>query len=134
MPVPVKLGRQPAVADDRVPLLKTASLPAPPPSANSYAAVGEWFMLGNDLVGDCVEACIGHATLAATTYAGDEKVPTDAEALALYSDVTGYDPANPATDQGTIILGPGGAVNFWAKNGVVFGGVRSFAKGFAQVS
>jgi|SRR5579859_3892939 len=134
MPVNVKLGRLPAVADDRIPLLRAAALPPPPPSANFYAAVGEWGALGNFSVGDCVEAAIGHATLAATTYAGDEKVPTDADALALYSDITGYDPANPATDQGTIILGPGGAVNFWAKNGVVFGGVRSFAKGFAQVS
>ena len=133
----LKLGRLPAVADSRVPFLAelaaAKTLPAPPASVNFYADVGEWGMLGNNVLGDCVEACVGHATLQFTTYAGAPKVPTTAEATKLYSEVTGYNPANPATDQGTVIMGAGGMMEYWATNGVVFGGAKSLATAYAQV-
>jgi hypothetical protein len=133
----VKLGRLPAVQDDRVPFLgdlaAAAALPAPPDVVDWYAGIADWGMLANDTVGDCVEACVGHATLEFTTYAGTPREPTDAEALALYTGITGYNPANAATDQGTLILGPSGAMQYWATRGVTFGGQRSFAKAFAQL-
>ena len=133
----VRLGRLPAVVDDRVPFMSdlTAAkvLPPPPPAVNWYAGVGAWGMLGNDTVGNCVEAMTGHATDQFTSYAGAPLVATTAEALALYSDVTGYNPADPNTDQGTVMLGAGGMMQYWAKTGVVFGGTRSFAKAYLQL-
>jgi hypothetical protein len=139
MPVSVKLGRLPAVEDDRVPLMADllaaapVALPAPPAMVNNYAGVGEWGMLANDTIGDCVEACTGHAVLQFTTYADAPTTPTDEDAIALYSAVTGYVPGDDATDQGTVIFGQGGLVEYWAKHGVSFGGISSKAAAFAQI-
>lgn len=137
MSVAVKLGRLPAVDDPRVPFLSdlagAKALQPPPASVNFYAAVGEWGTLGNLTVGDCVEACAGHATLQFTTYAGTLKVPTEAEAIRLYSDITGYVPGDEATDQGTLVIGPGSLMEYWVKTGIVFGGARSFARAFARL-
>jgi len=136
--VAVLLGRKPAVADPRVPFLhwldrRSAPLPDPPPWANWYAGVPEWPMLGNDIAGDCVCAMAGHATQQFSNYRDQELTPTTDEALALYSAITGYDPTNPATDQGTVVMGPSGLMQYWATHGVVFGGANSKAGGFAQV-
>jgi hypothetical protein len=138
VPVAIKLGRKPAVADPRVPFLAklTAAkeLPTPPLVSDWYAAVDGWGMLGNDAVGDCVEACIGHATLVFTSYAGEVRQPTTDEAIALYSAITGYKADDPATDNGTVILGPGGAMEYWIRTGVTFGGAESKATAYARVS
>lgn len=59
-------------------------------------------MLLNDRLGDCYEAAFLHALQTLTGY-----TPVDADALALYEQVTGYDPhrtdanGNNPTDQGT---------------------------------
>lgn len=135
--VPVKLGRLPAIEDAGVPFLSELSaaktLPAPPTAVNWYAGVGEWGMLGNDVLGDCVEAMVGHATTQFTAYAGTDRVATTGETVQVYSEVTGYNPDDPATDQGTVMLGPGGMMQHWNLNGVVFGGVRSFARAYAKL-
>jgi hypothetical protein len=132
-----KLGRKPAVSDLRVPYLHTLALaktlPPPPEWVNWYADVGDWSALGNDVAGCCVEAMAGHAVQQFASYADRVVVPTAAESLALYSEITGYDPTNPASDQGTVVLGPGGLIQHWLTKGVVFGGQRTFATGFAQV-
>jgi hypothetical protein len=59
-------------------------------------------MLGNDAVGDCVIAAVLHFIMAARASAG-KPIPafTTQNALDLYSAVTGYDPSDPSTDQGT---------------------------------
>lgn len=133
----IRFGRRPAVDDRRVPFMAqlagARTLPAPPSWVNWYAAIGEWGMLGNDVVGDCVEAMAGHATLQFTTYSGSPREPTAAEAIALYSEITGYIPGNPGTDNGTVVLGAGGLMERWAKAGIVYGGVRSEAKAYCRV-
>jgi hypothetical protein len=58
-------------------------------------------MLGNDTAGDCVFAGADHETMLWTTEAANPATFTAATAIADYSAVTGYDPGNPATDQGT---------------------------------
>lgn len=139
MPVAVKIGRLPAVEDDQVPMmtdLVTKALLPPPATVNHYAGLGSWGMLGNDTVGDCVQAFSGHADYQFRSYAAGEAVvtpPTDEEALAAYSGSTGFDPNDPATDQGTVVLGPNGFMRYWHRTGIVFGGARSFAKAFVQV-
>jgi len=83
--------------------------PAPPVSNDYVAAVtAAWGMLGNDRLGDCVPADTGHALMLRTANVSTIVVPTEANVVALYSAVTGFDPnaapdasgENP-TDQGT---------------------------------
>lgn len=58
-------------------------------------------MLGNDQVGDCVIAAMLHYVMAARASVGNPVTFTTQQALDLYSAITGYDPADPSTDQGT---------------------------------
>jgi len=92
------------------------------------AAVGtDWGMDGNDMVGDCAAAMWSHAQMLFTANDGQIVIPTTADTLALYSAVTGYDPAqtqpdgsNP-TDNGTCMtdllayLQKTGAILAWAE-------------------
>jgi hypothetical protein len=96
-----KGGLLPSPRDDRD---WQAKLPRPSaiPSSVNYGADVPWRMLLNDRIGDCYQAAFLHALEVLTGY-----TPTDADALAIYEQVTGYDPAktrpdgsNP-TDQGT---------------------------------
>ena len=57
-------------------------------------------MFGNDEAGDCTCVAIANAILAQVALSGYRVGITTAEVLALYSAVTGYDPARPVTDTG----------------------------------
>jgi hypothetical protein len=130
-----KLGCLPPKPQQRARLLKvskyvsSSQLPAPPAKTDWRAAVSAWGMLGNDTVGDCTEACTGHALLA---WAANGKVPlvvpegagevTIANAeqqltpmvLSAYSRVSGYN-GTPWTDRGAAIID---VLNDWRANGV----------------
>jgi hypothetical protein len=78
-------------------------LPAAPASFGhqdlvSAPALG---MLGNDQYGDCVWAGADHETMLWNAAAGATVSFTDATALADYAAVTGFDPSDPDSDQGT---------------------------------
>lgn len=60
-----------------------------------------WGMLGNDEVGDCVLAGGGHETMLWNAIAGNTVQFSTANTLKDYSAITGYDPKDPSTDQGT---------------------------------
>ena len=65
---------------------------AVPPTV-SYFQIPDIGMLGNDNWGDCVFASNGHVVEQQTFFGQrTEVVVTDAEALAAYSRVTGFDP------------------------------------------
>jgi len=74
----------------------------------AYPAVHAWErpiaygMLGNDAVGDCTIAGRYHIrmNMQAVANAGTLLIVTDQQALADYSAITGYNPADPSTDQG----------------------------------
>jgi hypothetical protein len=111
MPVPRTrfgcLGKLPADRRRicRLPRLRsflTAALP-PAPSACDYSAgITSWGYMGNDRIGDCVFAMLGHAIMARTAVAdGQPTVPTDQQIINAYAVVTGYDPATGANDNGT---------------------------------
>jgi hypothetical protein len=101
---------------------------------NWYADVGTWGMLGNDSVGDCVPAAIMHCLQQISTYAGKPLNPSDDEAIALYSAVTGYNPDDPASDQGTYVMGPGGAMEWWHTHGVTCGGKQCKLESYLQIT
>lgn len=137
MPLPFRLGKMPHLPDNLVPRMAAFSskLPPPPLNSNWYADVPEWRMLGNDMVGDCVEAFALHYIMQQSAYAnpGHGLIASDDEALALYSAVTGYNPAYPSTDNGTVVLGRGGMMQYWASHGVVCGGVTTKASAYIAV-
>lgn len=116
----MKLGRRPRVVDHRVPALakylRTVSLPSPPaaqswlPDLSKFPGVA-WGMMGNDTVGDCTCAEVGHTMMGWSAYTRPTpKVLSTAEVLALYSAITGYNPANPASDQGAYMPD---VLNYW---------------------
>jgi hypothetical protein len=59
-----------------------------------------WGMLANDRYGDCVFAGAAHETMLLVGETGGTVTFTDANVLADYAAVTGFDPAKPDTDQG----------------------------------
>lgn len=131
----MKTGKKPAVNDDRVPRMSAVTrgrLPAPPPASNWYAAVGTWGMLLNDQLSCCVPAAILHSIRQMSTYAGRLLAPTDDEVRLAY-EAAGYDPQNPASDQGSYVLGETGLVPYWHQHGFVCGGEMNKVGSFMQI-
>lgn len=115
----LKLGKTPA-RPGAVKLKLTdylGTLP-PPPSKYSHTALesAPWGMLGNDTVGDCVLAGAGHETMLWNTEAKKTVSITAQNALNDYSAITGYNPNDPNTDQGTDMQV---AASYRKKTGVV---------------
>jgi len=81
-------------------------------------------MLANDRAGCCVQAMILHSIMQQDAYlhSGAGLIATDEEALALYSAMTGYSPDDSNTDNGTFVMGPKGAMQYWHDHGVMAGG------------
>lgn len=108
----MKFGRKPAV--HTLATLKRAlvmarhldSLGAPPTASNDYVSAvmsrspTGWGMMGNDSAGDCTCADCGHQVMLHTANAGHFIAPSTTEVLQLYSAITGYNPDDPASDQG----------------------------------
>lgn len=92
-----KLGKLPA-RPDAVKLKMTrylvpAELPTPPANFGHDAVVGNWQMLGNDTVGDCVIAGGLHETMLWTANGSKQAKADTAAAIKNYSAITGYDPS-----------------------------------------
>jgi hypothetical protein len=108
----------------------TATAYRPPPAANWDAKVSAFDVLGNDAVGDCALAAQSHALQTWTANAGTEVTSTTEDTLRAYSEVTGYDPADPSTDQGTVMQD---ALAYWRRTGMPIGGTRHKILAFAEV-
>lgn len=139
MPFKFKLGKRPARRDYRIPRLSKHAnmLPRPPANSNWYADIPEWYMLANDIAGDCTVVACMHGIFQERCYANPGTkiaAPTDAEALATYSAVGGYVQGNEATDRGLFMLGPGGLMEYWAKNGIMCGGTLNKPAAFMQIT
>jgi hypothetical protein len=80
-------------------------------------------MLGNDKAGCCVFSTMAHLVQCMQRGLGNTESRFTAESvLADYSRVTGYNPADPKTDNGTYMRD---GASFWRQNGVIDGdGVR----------
>lgn len=101
-----KLGKTPA-REDAVKLkfgaYLTKTLPKPPATGGhrdllTHVVLG---MLGNDRAGDCVWAGAAHETMLWNEEATSIIPFTDTSVLSDYTAVTGYNPADPSTDNGT---------------------------------
>lgn len=83
-----------------------------------------WPMYANDTVGDCTFASQGHLE---TLYAQNTRsglVISDEDVLTAYSGATGYDAADPSTDQGCEMLK---ALRWWRKMGLGGSKIEAFA-------
>jgi hypothetical protein len=112
-----KLGKKPATYDKRdlqfAHYRTTAPLPPHPKQFGheKLVAASAWQMLGNGPdntvsqgfqgAGDCVFAGGDHETMLWTLEGGAPAQFTGANAISDYSAVTGYNPKNPKSDQGT---------------------------------
>jgi hypothetical protein len=81
-------------------------LPGSPSFVDRESKVASWPMYKNDSIGDCTVAGILHAVSSMTAFSG--AVPggamfTDAEAVKIYSAVSGYDPVTGANDNGATL-------------------------------
>jgi hypothetical protein len=114
-----KLGKQFPKYDARTLRLArylTPALPPPPPARQWSTAVtmpcGE---LLNDQIGDCTIAAVGHAVQVLTANVGAEVTIPDSDIEATYEAVGGYQPGNPATDNGCALLD---VLNWWRTHGI----------------
>ena len=108
-----KLGKLPPRHDPRTLQLADYLLPVLPPAPPSRRwdhGITAWGMMGNDRIGDCTTAAAGHAIQTWTANASNEVTISDAAVIAAYSAVTGYNPADPTTDRGAVVLD---VLNYW---------------------
>lgn len=99
----MKLGKLPARKGAvKLSFSTYETLPAAPSKAGHYALVSDWQgMLGNDQYGDCVWAGGDHEHIYWNKEANTSVSFTSKTALSDYSSVTGFNPNDPNTDQGT---------------------------------
>lgn len=115
----MKLGKLPARKGSiKLKLVDYLGTLPPPPSRYSHTALetAPWDMLGNDTVGDCVLAGAGHETMLWNAEAKKIVTITTQNALSDYSAITGYNPNDPNTDQGTDVQV---AASYRKKTGVI---------------
>jgi hypothetical protein len=103
----LKLGKQAPKIDNRTLRLARylAALPLPPPSCNWAKGVQSWGMMGNDQLGDCTCAAVGHGIQVTSLNSPEGEItPPDPLILSLYENSCGYVPGDPSTDQGGFII------------------------------
>lgn len=130
----LKLGKLPAQSDRLSIRLADymGDIPAPPPNFGHQALVPDWRMLANDIYGCCVFSGAGHEHELLSAEGGKPALFTDANVLAAYSAVTGFDPAIPGTDHGTVVID---ALNYRRATGMTdsAGGIHK-VEAFAKIS
>lgn len=101
-----KLGKRPA--SNRVTFklrnyVDFSKFPKTPASFGHEGLIGAkgWGMMGNDQYGDCVFAGAAHETMLWNKEAMHSASFSEASVLGDYAAVTGFNPSDPSTDQGT---------------------------------
>lgn len=116
----IRLGRNQSPLDPRTLVharyRMAAKLPAYPPVEDWTVKVPEWPMYENDKLGTCGLAGPGHMIQSWTVNgAGALVTLPDSAILKAYSDVGGYVPGDPNTDQGVCLLD---MLKYWQKTGI----------------
>lgn len=122
----LRLGKLPVITDsrtfqferlidvDRLDQLGIAQLTHPDWSWLSRAHTS-WGMLGNNRLQNCVFAAQGHAETLWTAVRGAAWGPSEEQVVQEYSRTTRYNPADPSSDRGTLLLN---GLNNWRVNGM----------------
>ena len=114
----MKLGRKAVKTDSRTLRMARYLTPilAPPPDSVDWSkGLTAWGMLMNDTLGDCTIAGALHAIEGWGLNSGHPLTFTDQDALAYYERFDGYNPADPSTDTGGILLD---VLKAWKKQGI----------------
>lgn len=124
-----KLGKKAAKFKRGVPafsaLTAPMELPKPPDEVMYSMALHHLGMMGNDVLGDCTCAGIGHAIQTWTSLTRpDEVVLSDQEIIRLYSAACGYRPGDPNSDQGGVASD---VLQYWYNNPVAGHALSGFA-------
>lgn len=98
----------PQPARRRLRLANYLTTPAPaldvPDTADYLTDVTDWPMYGNDTIGDCGPAGLGHLLEAITRYGSGSTIEvTEQDVVDFYSAVSGYRPGRPDTDVGVVL-------------------------------
>lgn len=123
----MKLGKKPRRFDQRTLRLArylTPALPPPPPSVTNSQGITAWGMMLNDNLGDCTIAGVAHAIQVWTLSQGSEVTVPDSTVLQYYEQWDGYNPSNPASDQGGVELD---VLNDWRQQGFAGHSLMAFA-------
>lgn len=100
-----------------------------PPSIIRSTAVKSYGMYLNDSLGDCVIAAMGHADESWLALGQSALPPVNDQTIEqTYAAITGYKPADPNSDRGTVILD---ALRYWRATGFANAGRKVIA--FASV-
>ncbi len=116
----MKLGKRPPVLDPRTLRLTRylipEALPPVPPVVDWSGPLVNFGMMRNDDLGDCTIAAAAHLVQVWTQDAAGAAVTiADSLIVAAYSAATGYNPADPNTDQGANELD---ILKFWRSQGI----------------
>jgi hypothetical protein len=125
--IPRKLGKLAPRIDPRTLKLArylTGMLPPAPPSVDWGTPVGDWPMYLNDQIGDCTVAAAGHMIECWTANAMTADVHGDADILAAYEAISGYNPADPNSDCGAVELD---VLKYWRGTGIAGHKIGAFA-------
>lgn len=75
-----------------------------------------WNIYGNDSLGDCTAAAVGHAIMTWGSYGKLSYTPlTNSDVISLYQATGGYVPGNPTTDRGALCTD---VLQYWTGNPV----------------
>jgi hypothetical protein len=116
----MKLGKRPArhaINFHFSDVFDPSKLPTPPAAFGHHKDVGSWGMLGNDKYGDCVWAGAAHEHILWTRTWGRKRSRfLTKNVLSDYAAVTGFNPKDENTDQGTDMKD---AASYRRKTGIV---------------
>jgi hypothetical protein len=97
-----------------------------PASVDYMTEIGTWPMYANDRLEDCTAAAAGHSEEVWSTYGQSSLVMvTEQAVIDLYSAGSGYNPANPSTDQGAVMQD---MLDAWRKTGLGGHRITAFAE------
>lgn len=102
-------------------------LPQIPASTNRATDLAiAWPMFANDRMGDCTCAAMGHMSMFWSALAREATITpiTEADVVAAYAAITGYDPITGANDQGAVELD---VLRWWQTNSLVTHKISAFA-------
>jgi hypothetical protein len=126
----VRLGAMPSAPMDELQSgdeISLVELPFPswPGKTDWISPILDWGILGNDRLGDCTEACIGHIIESWTDVLGPRANVTEGDVIRAYSQITGYVPGNPSTDRGTR---SDNAMEWWRSIGIGAHRIDAYAR------
>lgn len=116
----VRLGKKLGVVEDRRTFLAAQILQPDEVTVPSRHRVGGQLrsvpVFGNDRLGDCTQASIGHAIVTMERSSSQHELPlTEQDVIEAYQRVGGYVPGRPDTDNGAYELD---SMNHWRQTGL----------------